>query len=88
MSHEDQSGQCLVCKEQAKRDGLCNLHHLAREKLDNNYKLWQAAYGDITYERYLQSLIRLPETGEAAATVAKLILNKRGGETVEDTRHL
>ena len=60
------------------KEGFCELHYLAREKLNRNYALWKKAYGDLSYNDYLQNLIALPGTGKAALSVARLFLRSKG----------
>lgn len=74
---EEQSASCLVCGKPAGKGGLCALHHLAKAKLNQHYKLWDTAYGGLSYVDYLRLLVTLPETGEAAGAIARLILRQR-----------
>ncbi|MGQ9542600.1 MAG: hypothetical protein ACUVTM_00720 [Candidatus Bathyarchaeia archaeon] len=75
--------RCLVCSREPQSGGLCALHKLAKDKLTDSYRLWNLAYGSIDYKSYLQTLIELPETGEAVIEVAKMLIS-RGGEDFED----
>jgi len=83
-----QSERCLVCSENAQREGLCEFHNLAKSKLDENYNVWRKAYADISYTDYLEFLMRLPETGDAILALARLILERKGGEAGDNIHRL
>jgi hypothetical protein len=79
---------CLVCPENAQREGLCEFHNLAKKKLEQNYKIWQKAYANISYDDYLESLMRLSETGDAILALARLILKHEGGDAGDNIHRL
>lgn len=85
---EERSVSCLVCGQTAWRDRLCELCHLAKERLNQHYKFWNTAYGGLSYQDYLRVLVRLPETGETIGALAWLILHDKGEADVKDTNHL
>lgn len=61
---------------------------MAKSKLDENYRVWRKAYADISYTDYLESLMRIPETGDAILELAKLILERKGGAAEDNIHHL
>ncbi len=72
---------CILCNS-PKLDGseFCELHHKARLSLDECYKIWLKAYdGELTMQSYLQDVLRLQETGQAAKEVAAHQLRRRSG---------
>ncbi len=81
---EEEPVSCLVCGKPAGKDGLCALHHLAKAKLNQSYKLWDIAYGGLSYVDYLRLLVALPETGETVAAIARLVLQDKGEGNVKD----
>ena len=85
---EKQVVGCLVCGEPAEKGDLCALHHVAEEKLKQNYKRWDVAYGGLSYRDYLRFLVSLPETGEAVGALARFVLRDKGEGNVEDANRL
>jgi len=85
---EEKSVSCPVCGRTAKKGGLCELHHLAKEKLNQNYKVWDIAYGGLSYVDYLRLLVTLSDTGEAVAATARLILQDKGEGNAKDASHM
>jgi len=53
--------------------GLCANHAEVCRRVKYAYSLWFAAYGNLTAESFLKRLIALPETGERAREMAKLL---------------
>ncbi|MEM2942598.1 MAG: hypothetical protein QXT81_04160 [Candidatus Bathyarchaeia archaeon] len=88
MASQERQQTCSVCGQVTEEDGLCRLHHLAKEKLTRGYELWKVAYGSLDYVDYLRLLIALPETGEAAAAVARHMLQEEEGGNGEDANHM
>ncbi len=48
----------------------CRYHALAHSKIVEGFKDWVVAYGNISWERYLETILGLRETGDWAKQVA------------------
>lgn len=61
----DDYEKCLIlnCRREAHMSGLCKYHYEAREILRNTFKEW-AHRKKVTYEEYINKLLKLKTTGE------------------------
>lgn len=66
---------CRLCERNTDSE-LCAYHARARREVEAAYKAWKEAYGGLTWNDYLNRVIRNPETGQWAIEVAKLMLAK------------
>ncbi len=67
--------KCEVCRREAEADSsLCAFHKRAGESLRSEYKSWSEAYGELTWEEYLDRIIENGETGEWVVEVARMML--------------
>lgn len=48
----------------------CEHHEKASANLKKNYPAWELAYGSILWERYLESISKLSESGDWVREVA------------------
>jgi hypothetical protein len=66
--------KCKACNREAEiEDNYCELHAKAYESLSLEYEKWKRAL-DISWEDYLNEIIKNPLTGVWAKEVAQLIL--------------
>jgi hypothetical protein len=67
----------LLCTRNTAADGLyCILHEAASNNLQDGFERWKIAIGGISWERYLETILNLKETGEFSKEVAKSLLDK------------
>ncbi len=64
--------KCTVCGREGPGN-LCRMHAGAKEKLEAAYPLWVKAYGEISWEHYLDNVIRNVQTGPWAKEVAEAL---------------
>lgn len=71
-------GHCALCSKPraSHSSGYCAIHERALSKLKEKYHSWQVAYENISWERYLETIIGLMETGDLAKAVAVEELRK------------
>lgn len=69
--------RCALCwRESRSKEGLCSYHAEAHKSLNEGYRRWCRAYGEIDEGRYLEKLLELPECGEWVKDVAKMELKR------------
>ena len=56
----------------------CIYHERAYSQVKYAYEKWQNAFGNMTWERYLERILELKETGEWAKQVARHQLSATG----------
>ncbi len=67
---------CPICNNPT-IDGsrFCKHHHRAHGRLQSAFERWRLAYGnEMTWQAFLERVIRLPETGRKAQEVCRLLL--------------
>jgi len=70
-------GICPICKSPVIESQFCKRHHRAHLELQNAFHIWQVAYGnELTKKDFLERLLKLPETGQAAREVSSYLLEK------------
>ena len=63
---------CRLCTRPSSGErGYCKNHEKAFVQLQSKYPEWKVAFENISWERYLETIIRLKESGELAKAVAK-----------------
>ena len=65
--------KCAICGRESTAN-LCRHHEAAKEKLQAAYPLWEKAYGDMGWEKYLDSVKRNVQTGQWAKETAGFLL--------------
>lgn len=71
---------CRLCaRETAPSSPFCQYHLGARRNLDSAYKVWNEAYGGMTWAEYLRRVIQSKETGQWAREVAELLSKEGAG---------
>ena len=63
--------RCALCERIAKEAEYCSYHERAFSSLKIAFKKWKEAYTNISWERYLERILELEETGDWARQVAK-----------------
>ncbi|HEX9678516.1 hypothetical protein [Nitrososphaera sp.] len=66
---------CLACGRQA-QDRYCPYHAKALQNLQAHYQAWVRAYGDIPWEKFLERLLEMQQTGQWVKEVIKTELKK------------
>ncbi len=61
--------KCAVCGRQG-QESLCRRHESAKERLEAAFPRWVMAYGGISWEDFLDNVIRNAQTGPWAKEVA------------------
>ena len=72
-------GNCKLCKR-TKMTGksYCSYHNRALSEIEAKYTDWKSAFENMSWERYLETIIRLNETGDFAKEVAREELRLKG----------
>ena len=71
--------RCLLCPRAAiSNNGYCTLHEAALSTVKKRFPDWQKALGDISWERYLERIIGLKETGDSSRDIARHLLSRTG----------
>jgi hypothetical protein len=70
--------KCNLCKRPKAVPGqtYCVFHEAAYDEIRIKFQDWKSAYGQITWERYLETITRLKETGDWTKEVATLELRR------------
>ena len=67
--------KCSLCERPLVPDSsYCNFHKMASIEIKSGFSEWNIAFGNISWERYLETIIGLKETGDWAKQVATLEL--------------
>jgi hypothetical protein len=62
---------CSICEKEVENQGMyCPGHARAYSLILRKYPEWKSAYEDISWERYLERILTLKETGDLAKAVA------------------
>jgi hypothetical protein len=62
---------CRLCSRPSRSErGYCKKHDMAYQEVQRKYSDWKLAYENISWERYLETIKGLKETGDLAKTVA------------------
>lgn len=73
---------CSICKRQriGSNSPYCLYHDLALKKVKEGYEVWKGALGMLSWERYLEIIFTLNETGDWAKEVAahEMVSSGRG----------
>jgi len=65
------SQKCTLCtRMSASEKGYCKKHLRAYTQILSKFPNWKIAYEEISWERYLETINRLYETGDLAKAVA------------------
>lgn len=54
----------------------CRLHEMASAEVPEGFENWKKAFVSASLERYLESILMLKETGDAARQIAKHLLKQ------------
>jgi len=62
---------CPICEKEAESQSIyCTGHAKAYSQIERKFPEWKSAYEDISWERYLERILVLKETGDLAKAVA------------------
>ena len=64
--------KCLVCGKEGEAD-LCRRHAEAKDRLEAAYPLWVKAYGEASWEWFLDNVKRNVQTGQWAKETAEFL---------------
>jgi len=68
---------CSLCERPLELEtSYCNFHRIAYTEIKSRFSEWNTAFGNISWERYLETIIGLKETGDWAKEVATLELQQ------------
>ncbi|MFW9922830.1 MAG: hypothetical protein ACFFDW_06015 [Candidatus Thorarchaeota archaeon] len=71
--------QCLVCHTTIEKGDFCDAHLIAKKNIEKQFKEWQTAFANLTWEAYLDMLITdesIP-IGDWAKEVADYLLKNK-----------
>jgi len=67
--------KCELCERLSASSGkYCIFHETARIHVTECFQDWQKALGKISWERYLERILGLRETGDSAKEIARHLL--------------
>ena len=66
--------RCAICSKESS-DELCDWHSMTYQRLKETFKLWECTM-EITWERFLEEVKHIPNSGSWAREVAAYILQK------------
>ena len=68
-------GKCIACERKTvPPNHYCTFHERGYSEVKSIFSAWVGAFGSISWERYLETIIGLKETGVWAAEVARIEL--------------
>jgi hypothetical protein len=67
--------KCAACSRDAK-EKYCKYHLQALEQLKSHYGRWVDAYGGISWQDYMQKLLKMEETGSWVREVIEQEMKK------------
>lgn len=79
--------KCALCDRLSDKNGVyCFLHGESLSQIREKFMRWQEAFGEMSWERYLERIIELKETGDQAKEVARHLLNQELGRDFVGSR--
>lgn len=77
---DKKSSRCAICgRVGVKDEGFCIFHSSALANVKAKFSQWQEAYDDISWERYLERIFDLNETGDSSKEIARHLLRRGSG---------
>lgn len=70
---------CLVCHSTIEKGDYCDAHQIAKKNIEQRFKDWRVAYGELSWDDYLAKLINddsIP-IGDWAREVADYLLKNK-----------
>ena len=64
--------KCAACQRKASEGRYCQYHLQALASLQQHYRNWQEAYGEIQWNEFLSRLLTMKETGSWIRQVVEL----------------
>jgi len=75
---------CPICEKKAESQNIyCSGHARAYSQIERKYPEWNSAYEDISWERYLERILALKETGDLAKAVATEELRRHRASVID-----
>ena len=72
-----EGSKCDLCGRIALLSGrYCRIHETAFNEVHKGFEYWEKAFLSMSWERYLESISELRETGEASKQIAKHLLKQ------------
>lgn len=68
--------RCKACNKEANEKGFCVYHHGAYLKVMEAYKMWKRAYGELTWEDFLDRLEKNEYTGQWVRDILGIMREK------------
>ena len=69
--------KCDLCSRASLPLGMyCHIHETASNEIRKGFELWEKAFANLSWERYLESISELKETGEASKELANHLLKQ------------
>ena len=75
------TSKCVICSKKLSVNIYCKFHAAAFEKIHEAYPKWRSAFGEMSWERYLESITKLEESGIWAKEVASFELRSGRNHT-------
>ncbi len=69
--------RCSLCERRIEKEQFCSLHNNALRNLQQGYKVWNEAIGDMTKETYYSELEKHAETGHAVKEVINYLRHRQ-----------
>jgi len=69
---------CSICeRRKQEKEQFCSFHNTALRNLEQGYKKWNEAFGEITKEKYYSELEKQPATGHAVRELIKYFRDRQ-----------
>jgi hypothetical protein len=68
--------RCKVCDRETQKSNYCELHEKAYANIQQKFETWKNAAG-VSWEQYLNELLKNPFTGTWAKEVAQHLLKNK-----------
>jgi hypothetical protein len=79
-----QNSRCEVCKRSIEGPkAYCQYHSVAYSNLKGRFDEWKVALGELSWERYLETITQLEEAGDWVKQVAKNELAKNASQSLK-----
>ena len=80
---KDETSRCAICHRRSiDNQNFCRYHRIANTRLVEGFEVWRRGIEELSWERYLETIIGLKEIGVWASEVAKFeLLHQRQAST-------
>lgn len=77
MNKRIQNEKCEVCSRNRLHASLfCFLHDSAEIRVKEGFEMWKRAFDNMSWERYLDSILELRGTGDSSKEIARHLLRR------------